>query len=258
MDHVEIESLFGLDGRVAVVTGASRGIGRSIAMTLANAGATVVLSSRKLESCESVVKEIRDNGGKAIALACHMGSIEAIDEMLRTVNAQYGRLDIVVNNAGMNPHFGNILDVSISAYDKAMDINVRGPFYLIQQSMKIMANGGGGSIINISSIAAERTSHLQGIYSISKKALVAATKAFAREVENTGVRVNAILPGIVKTQLASLLFEDRDIYSQAMSMIPLARHAEPEEISGAALYLASPASSYMNGASLIVDGGMTI
>jgi len=258
MDQSVITSLFGLRGKVALVTGASRGIGRSIALLYAQAGATVVLSSRKWESCESVAEEIRDIGGSAISVACHMGDLEAIDTMLESIQSKFGRLDVVVNNAGINPHFGSVLEVSMSAFDKAMDVNLRGPFYLTQKSMKLMQDAEGGSIINISSIAAERTSNLQGVYSMTKKALVGATKAFAKEVGSSGVRVNTILPGIVETKLASLLFDDKEIYSQAMSMIPMGRHAVPDEMAGVALYLASPASSYMNGACLIVDGGMTI
>ena len=246
---------FDLSGKVALVTGASRGIGEAIARLLAAHGAHVIVSSRKAESCEAVAQSIRDAGGKASVLACHVGEMAQIDEAFAAVREQFGRLDILVNNAATNPYFGHITDTDLGAFQKTVDVNIRGYFFMCSQGAKLMAANGGGSIINIASVNGVIPGMAQGIYSITKAAVISMTHAFAKECAPMKVRVNAILPGATDTKFASALVKNDAILSKVMEHTPINRVAEPSEMAGAALYLASDAASYTTGAALNVDGG---
>lgn len=251
-------NLFDLTGKVALVTGASRGIGEEIAVLLAEQGAHVIVSSRKLSDCEGVVAKIRDTGGTAEALACHVGRMEDIASAFDHIRKVHGRLDILVNNAAANPYFGHILDTDLAAYEKTIEVNVRGYFFMSVEAGKLMRENGGGAIVNTASINALQPGDMQGIYSISKAAVVNMTKAFAKECGPLGIRVNALLPGLTRTKFAGALFETKSIYEQWMNKIPLRRHAEPREMAGTVLYLVSDAASYTNGECIVVDGGLTI
>lgn len=250
-------ALFDLSGRIALVTGASRGIGESIARCLAAHGAHVIIASRKLGPCEDVAASIREDGGKASALACHIGETASIEAAFEDIKNTHGRLDILVNNAAANPYFGPILDTPESAIDKTIDVNVKGYFLASQMAGRMMRAQKSGAIINVASINALTPAPMQAVYSISKAAVVSMTKAFAKECGAFGIRVNAILPGLTKTDFAGALFEHETVYKQIVSMIPQGRHAVPDELAGAALYLASDAASFTTGATLVVDGGMT-
>ncbi len=249
-------SLFSLDGKVALITGASRGIGRSIAKTLSAYGAEVVLVSRKMEGLREVADEIIAKGAKASALACNMGDITAIQTLCEEVSQKYGRLDILVNNAAANPYFGPMEDSDEAAWDKTMGVNLKGPFFLIRGVIPLMKKAGGGAIVNVSSVNGLRPGFLQGIYSISKGALITMTQAFAKELAPFHIRVNALVPGLTDTHFASALMKNKQIYDTIVTQIPLGRHADPEEMAGAVLFMVSQASSYMTGSYLTCDGGI--
>lgn len=251
-------NLFDLTGKIALVTGASRGIGEEIAKLLAEQGAHVIVSSRKVEDCQRVANEIIAANGKAEAAVCHVGKLEDIAEIFEYIRKEHGRLDILVNNAAANPYFGHILDTDIAAYNKTVEVNIRGYFFMSVEAGKLMKEQGGGAIVNTASVNALQPGDQQGIYSITKAAVVNMTKAFAKECGPLGIRVNALLPGLTKTKFASALFENEDIYTNWMSSIPLRRHAEPREMAGTVLYLVSDAASYTNGECIVVDGGLTI
>jgi NAD(P)-dependent dehydrogenase (short-subunit alcohol dehydrogenase family) len=251
-------NLFDLTGKIALVTGASRGIGEEIAKLLAGQGAHVIVSSRKLEDCQGVVAEITKAGGKAEAVACHVGRLEDIQNLFTQIRSRHGRLDILVNNAAANPYFGHILDTDLSAFEKTVEVNLRGYFFMSVEAGKLMREHGGGAIVNTASVNALQPGDKQGIYSITKAAVVNMTKAFAKECGPLGIRVNALLPGLTKTRFAGALFEDKSTYEQWLSRIPLRRHAEPREMAGTVLYLVSDAASYTNGECIVVDGGLTI
>ncbi len=246
---------FDLTGRVAVVTGASRGIGEAIARGLAQYGAQVVVSSRKQDGCEEVAAAINAGGGKALALACHIGDMAALNALFEAVHSRFGRLDVLVNNAATNPYYGHILDTDLGAFQKTVDVNIRGYFYSSVLGGRVMRAQGRGSIINIASVNAVRPGPQQGIYSITKGAVLNMTKAFAKECGPHGIRCNAILPGLVRTRFASALFEDQRMYEYFVGQSPLGRAGEPQDLAGAAVFLASDASAYVTGEFLVVDGG---
>lgn len=251
-------NLFDLTDRIALVTGASRGIGEAIARLLAQQGAHVIVSSRKLEECEHVAADIRAAGGSAEAFACHVGHMEDIAATFAHIREKHGRLDILVNNAAANPYFGHILDTDLAAYNKTVEVNVRGYFFMSVEAGKLMKERGRGAIVNTASVNALHPGDRQGIYSITKAAVVNMTKAFAKECGPLGIRVNALLPGLTRTKFAGALFENKDIYDQWVSNIPLRRHGEPSEMAGTVLYLVSDAASYTNGECIVVDGGLTV
>ncbi|WP_308368057.1 MULTISPECIES: SDR family oxidoreductase [unclassified Microbulbifer] len=250
-------NLFDLKGKVALVTGASRGIGEAIARLLAEQGAHVLVSSRKIEGCRSVAESIVEAGGSAEALPCHIGDIEEIGRVFADIRERHGRLDILVNNAATNPYFGHILDTDLGAFQKTVDVNIRGYFFMSVEAGRMMREQGGGCIVNTASINALQPGAGQGIYSITKAAVVNMTKAFAKECAQYNIRVNALLPGLTKTRFAGALFSHEEIYNTAIGHIPLHRHAEPEEMAGTVLYLVSDASSYTTGECVVVDGGLT-
>jgi NAD(P)-dependent dehydrogenase (short-subunit alcohol dehydrogenase family) len=246
---------FDLSGKIALVTGASRGIGEAGARLLAAHGAHVIVSSRRIEACEIVAQSIRDGGGSAESLACHIGEMEQIEAAWRVLEERHGRVDVVINNAAANPYFGPIVDTDLAAFAKTVDVNIRGYFFMSSFAAKLMARNGGGSIVNVASVNGVVPGDLQGIYSISKAAILAMTKAFAKECAPQGVRVNALLPGLTDTKFAGALTGNPAILARALMHVPLNRVAEPAEMAGALLFLASSASSYTTGTWLNVDGG---
>lgn len=251
-------NLFDLTGKVALVTGASRGIGEEIAKLLAEQGAHVIVSSRKIDGCQAVAGAITAAGNSAEPFACHVGNMEDITAVFAHIQATHGKLDILVNNAATNPYFGHVLDTDLGAYNKTVDVNIRGYFFMSIEAGKMMREQGSGAIVNTASINALQPGPMQGIYSITKAAVVNMTKSFAKECGPLGIRVNALLPGLTKTKFAGALFSNDDIYQTAIQGIPMGRHAEPEEMAGTVLYLVSDASSYTNGECIVVDGGITI
>lgn len=251
-----MKNVFDLTGKVALVTGASRGIGQAIAELLAQYGAHVIVSSRKIDGCEAVAKGIREQGGKATALACHVGDMAQISDTFNTIRNDFGKLDILVNNAAANPYFGHILDTDLGAYNKTVEVNIRGYFFMSIEAGKIMREQGGGVIVNTASVNGVRAGDKQGIYSITKAAVISMTKSFAKECGQFNIRVNALLPGLTDTKFASALTTNDDILKMALKTIPLGRVAQPEEMAGTVLYLVSDASSYTTGTTVIVDGGM--
>lgn len=251
-------NLFDLTGRIALVSGASRGIGAAIARLLAEQGAHVIVSSRKLDGCKLISDEIVAAGGSAESLACHIGNMDDIEQTFATIRERHGRLDILVNNGAANPYFGPILDTDLRAFNKTVEVNLRGYFFMSVGAGRLMKENGGGAIVNTASVNALVPGPGQGIYSITKAAIVNMTKAFARECAPFGIRVNALLPGLTKTKFAGALFDNKSVYDDWVSRVPLGRHARPDEMAGAALYLVSDAATYTTGESLVVDGGLTI
>ena len=250
-------TLFDLGGKVALVTGASRGIGESIARLLAEQGAHVIVSSRKQEDCQQVADGIVADGGSAEAIACHIGEMEQISGIFSAIRDAHGKLDILVNNAATNPYMGHILDTDVAAFQKTVDVNIRGYFFMSVEAGKLMREQGGGAIVNTASVNGLQPGAMQGIYSISKAAVINMTKAFAKECAPFNIRCNALLPGLTKTRFAGALFDTPGIYDEVVKTIPMHRHAEPDEMAGAVLYLVSDASSYTTGECIVVDGGLT-
>ena len=250
-----IENTFDLSGKIALVTGASRGIGQAIAELLAQHGAHVIISSRKAESCQMVVDNIINAGGSAEAMACHIGEMAQIEAIFAQIEAKHGRLDILVNNAATNPHFGSIVDTDVNAFQKTVDVNIRGYFFMSSYGAKLMAKNGGGAIVNVASVNGVIPGLFQGIYSITKAAVMSMTQAFAKECAGMGVRVNALLPGFTDTKFASALVKNEQIVKSVLQHVPMNRIAQPNEMAGAVLYLVSPAASYTTGVCLNVDGG---
>ena len=250
--------LFDLTGRVALITGASRGIGEAIAHLLAEHGAHVICSSRKPEGCEAVAQAIRDKGLRAESHPCHIGEMDQIAATIAHVEARHGRLDILVNNAATNPYFGHILDTDPGSFQKTLDVNIRGYFFMSQAAGKLMRVQGKGAIVNVASVNALEPGDAQGTYSITKAAVVNMTQAFAKECASLGLRVNAIAPGWTRTRFAGALLDSKPHHDAIMARLPMKRPAEPQEMAGAVLYLVSDAASYTTGELLVVDGGLTI
>lgn len=248
--------LFDLDGKVALVTGASRGIGESIARLLAQQGAHVIVSSRKIDGCQEVADSINAAGGKATAMACHIGEMAQITAAIEKIRSDFGKLDILVNNAATNPYFGNVLDTDLAAFQKTVDVNIRGYFFMSVEAGKLMRENGSGAILNVASVNGMVPGEMQGIYSITKAAVINMTKVFAKECAQFGIRCNALLPGLTDTKFASALTTNDAILKSALQRIPLRRAADPSEMAGTVLYLVSEASSYTTGAAINVDGGM--
>ncbi len=246
---------FSLNGRIALITGASRGIGEAVAQTLAANGAHCILVSRRIESLQEVAEKIRSNGGKADPIACHMGELDQIEKLFAEVDEKYGKLDILVNNAATNPFFGEMVQVTEAAWNKTLEVNLKGPFFMIQHATKLMEKSGSGAIVNVASVNGVSPAPYQGVYSVTKAALISMTKAYAAELASKKIRVNALLPGLTETKFAGALFDNKEIYDYALQQIPMGRHAVPEEMAGAVLYLVSDASSYTTGTMITCDGG---
>lgn len=253
-----VEEHFGLRGKVAIVTGASKGIGESIARFLADAGAKVVISSRKQADLDILAAEMRQDGADITAIAAHVGDSEQLTNLVNQTIATYGGVDILVNNAAANPHYGPTLEFPESAFEKIMQINVKSPMELTKLVQPSMKARGGGSIINISSIAGLTPDPGLGMYSVTKAALNMLTKVFAKELGQDRIRVNAICPGLIKTKFSQALWEDEKTLERFTKRLPVARMGTVEEIAGLALFLASPASGYCTGGIYTADGGTTI
>ena len=249
---------FSLDGKVVIVTGASRGIGRAIALRLAQAGASVVVSSRKLENVQPVADEIVAAGGQALAVQAHVGTAGDVAALVAQAVETFGRVDVAINNAATNPHFGPLLTADEAQWDKILDTNAKGAFRVCKAVVPLMEAQGGGKIINLTSVAGLRPSPGMGMYGISKAAIIMLTQVLAAELGRANIQVNAIAPGVIKTRFSQMLWQTPQIAEPLLRSLPLGRFGEAEDVAGLALYLASPAADYVTGAVFVVDGGMNI
>ena len=249
------DALFDLTGKTALVSGASRGIGESIARLLAAHGAHVICTSRKVDACEAVAAAIRESGGSAEARALHVGDPAAIEALFAALDADGRAPDLLVNNAAANPYFGPMIDMDLGSYEKTVEVNLRGYFWTTVQAARRMKQKGGGSVVNIASVNARRPAAGQGVYSMTKAGIVNMTEAFAKELAAHGIRVNAVLPGLTDTKFASAITGNPKLMTIMAQVIPMGRSAQPDEIAPAALYLLSPAAGYVTGTCLVVDGG---
>ncbi|MCU0496030.1 MAG: glucose 1-dehydrogenase [Anaerolineae bacterium] len=253
-----MSALFEVKDKVAVITGASRGIGLAIAHEYAKAGMKVVISSRKQDSLDQVATEIRSAGGEVTAIAAHNGDKAALQHLIEQTIAVYGGVDVLVNNAATNPHFGTLLEAEDSLWQKTFEVNLLGNVWLTQAAVKSMRPRGGGKIINIASVNGLRPGHYQGIYSITKAGVINLTQTLAMELAADNIQVNAIAPGLIKTKFAQAIWENETLMEGVIERTPVQRIGEPQEIAGIALYLAAPASSFTTGQVFVVDGGITV
>lgn len=248
---------FDLSGRVAIVTGASRGIGKSIAAEYARAGAKVVLASRKQDALDEAARDIRAEGGEAIGIAAHNGDKSALKNLVDQTVSHFGRLDILVNNAATNPHFGATLEAADSYWRKTIEVNLMGNVWLSQAAVEVMRSMGGGKIINVASIVGIKPGRFQGIYSVTKAGVISLTKSLAVELGDDNIQVNAIAPGLVRTKFAQALWGDQALLDPVLARTPAGRIGQPGDICGIALFLASPASDFSSGAVFVIDGGFS-
>jgi len=248
---------FRLDGKVAIITGASKGIGESMAVAFGQVGATVIVSSRKQDAVDEVADALKKEGINAAAIQAHNGEPKDLQNLIDQTIKMFGRIDVLVNNAATNPATENILDTGLPAFDKIIDVNLKGVFELSKLAYPHLKKTG-GNIINISSIAGLRADPRTGIYCVSKAGLISLTQVLARAWAKDKIRVNAICPGLVKTKISELLWKDEKAYEESVKIIPMGRMAEPEEMQGLALFLASEASSYCTGGIFVADGGAII
>jgi NAD(P)-dependent dehydrogenase (short-subunit alcohol dehydrogenase family) len=254
-----MSELISLQGKVAIITGASRGIGEAIATAFASAGASVVLAARKAETLTEVATKIEKAGGQALAHAAHTGKAEDVTALVQAAVKRFGKVDVLVNNAATNPYFGPMVDSTDSAWDKTFEVNVKGYFYAAREVARhLQERNAPGSIINVTSIGGIRAAPLQGIYGMTKAAVISMTQTLAQELGPTNIRVNAIAPGLVETRFAAALVQNDELLKHVVDRTALGRHAQPNEMAGAALFLASDAASYVTGHTLVVDGGTTI
>ena len=251
-------SPFDLKGKVAIVTGSSRGIGRAAAEAMAELGARVVISSRKSEPCEEVARAIRDKGGEAIVIPCNIGRRNEVEALIAQTEKQLGPVDILVCNAAVNPYFGPLAEIPDEAFDKIMSSNVKSNLWLCNLAIPGMAKRGSGAVIIVSSIAALRGSLMLGAYGISKAADLGLTRNLALEWGSRNIRVNCVAPGLIKTDFARALWENPDALAYRNERTPLRRIGTPEEVGSVIAFLASPAAGFITGEVLVVDGGVTI
>jgi NAD(P)-dependent dehydrogenase (short-subunit alcohol dehydrogenase family) len=244
-----------LQDRTVIITGASRGIGEAIAAACARAGANVVLASRKQEGVDAAAAAIRDEGGSALAVACHMGHPDEVADLFSQAADAFGPVHGLVNNAATNPYFGPMLAIEEAAFDKTFEVNVKGP--LVASRTFVEQAGPGASIVNIASVAGLRAAPLQGAYGMTKAALISMTQTLAHELGSMGIRVNTIAPGLVETRFAGALIQNTDLLKRVVDRTPLGRHGQPDEIAGAAVYLLSEAAAFMTGQTIVLDGGWT-
>ena len=249
---------FDLTGKVALVAGASRGIGEAIAHGLAEHGAAVICTSRKQADCAKVAEAIRAKGGKASSAQLHLGELDHHDAVLAMIEKEHGRLDILINNGATNPHYGPAHTLEPAAFDKTIEVNTRGPYFLTTKAYKLLRADGGGSVVNVASIDGIQPAEQRVIYGMSKAALIAMTKGLAKEYSNKGVRVNALLPGFTDTKLASALKNNPEMQSFMDMNLAIKRMAQPEEMVGAVLFMVSDEASYFTGQGMVVDGGAVI
>lgn len=250
--------LFSLEGKVALITGASKGIGEAIARHFAACGARVVINSRKQSELDKVAESIRVEGGECVGMAANAGDVVGCKDLVDKVTELHGGIDILVNNAATNPVYGPVLNTESWAFDKIMQVNVKAPFELGKMVHPLMKQRGGGSIINISSIAAITPDPGLGLYSVSKAALNMLTKVMAKEWGADGIRVNSICPGLIKTKFSQALWQDEKTLNYFVKQLPIARMGTVDEIAGLALFLASDTSGYCTGSTYTADGGTTI
>ena len=248
---------FDLTGQVAVITGSSRGIGRSIAEHMARQGAKVVISSRKADACEIVAEGIRKAGGHATVIPCNIGRRPEVEALIKGAKDRLGRIDALVCNAAVNPYFGPLAGISDDQFDKIMDSNIKSNLWLANLAAPVIAEQGGGSITIISSIGGLRGSTQLGAYGISKAADFGLARALAAEWGPKNIRVNAIAPGLVRTDFAKALFEDKERLQRRLATTPLRRTGEPEDIGGVATFLATKAAAFITGQVIVADGGVT-
>lgn len=253
-----IHQKFDLKGKVAIITGASKGIGESIARGLAEYGAKVVVSSRKQEAVDIVAESICSEGHDAIAVACNVGNIDHLNHLIEKTIEAFGGVDILINNAATNPVFGKLAEAEEAAFDKIMNVNLKACMMLANKCYPIMKNRGGGSIVNISSVEGLRPSFGLGMYSISKAGLIMLTKSQAKEWGRAGIRSNAICPGLIQTKFSAAIWENEEMLHHFEKQLPSGRMAQPDEITGLALYLSSEAGSYSTGGVYTADGGYMI
>jgi NAD(P)-dependent dehydrogenase (short-subunit alcohol dehydrogenase family) len=252
---VSERSRFSLDGRVALVTGASRGIGSAIALALAEQGAQVVLSSRKQADLDIEAERINARfPDRALAIAAHAGKAEDLKLLVDKAMARFSRIDILVNNAATNPYFGPVLSAELSAWDKTFEVNLRGVFILTKLVYEASMEKKGGAIVNVASVGGLRPGLGLGVYNVTKAGVIMLTRQLARELGGT-VRVNAVAPGLVKTRFAEALWGNEAILERVLASNPMGRIGMPDEIAGAVAFLASDAASYINGEVLVIDGG---
>ncbi len=251
-------SLFDLSGQVALITGSSRGIGKAIAEEMAAAGARVVVSSRKQDACEAARDEIRARGGDAIAVACNIGRKEEVEALVKATLDHYGRVDILVCNAAVNPHFGSLTKLSEEAWDKIMVSNVKSSWWFCNLLIPHMSERGSGNIILLSSILGFKANEMLGAYGISKAAEAQLARNLALELGPKGIRVNSIAPGLVKTDFAKAFWSNPEILKRTEAAAPLRRIGQPVEIAGVAVFLASQAASFVTGQLIVADGGSTL
>jgi NAD(P)-dependent dehydrogenase (short-subunit alcohol dehydrogenase family) len=253
-----ISSQFRLDNKVAVITGASKGIGKAIARAMGQQGAKIVISSRKQEAVNETAREFLAEGIEAIGIAAHMADINQVKNLADQTVQHFGGIDIIVNNAATNPSFGPILETDNGLFDKTMEVNVKGPLALCRFAYPVMKQRGAGTIINISSIEGITPGLGLGLYSVSKAALIALTKVLAKEWGVDHIRANVICPGLVKTKFSEALTSNERIMKMVLAKQSLPQIAEPDDIAGLALFLASDAASFCTGAVFTADGGYTI
>ncbi|WP_152208224.1 SDR family NAD(P)-dependent oxidoreductase [Marinobacter changyiensis] len=249
--------LFDMTGKVALITGSTKGIGRSIAEEMARCGARVVISSRKAEVCDQVAGELKDQGFEAIAIPCHVGKKDDLQNLVDKTLAAWGQIDVLVCNAATNPVYGPTQEMTDEAWDKIMNTNVKGSFWLTQMVLPGMAERGDGAVVMLSSIAGLRGNTVIGTYGVSKAAEAALARNLAVEWGPKGIRVNAIAPGLIKTDFAKALLEDPVRVKRAEEKTPLRRIGDPVDIAGLAVFLSTPASAYITGQVIVADGGET-
>jgi NAD(P)-dependent dehydrogenase (short-subunit alcohol dehydrogenase family) len=258
MSESTTPSSLALDGRVALVTGASRGIGEAIAVAFAAAGARVVLASRKLEQLEAVAARIRAAGGEALALACHTGRPAEVEALAGAVRDAFGGLDVLVNNAATSPHYGPLLEAGEAQWDKTFEVNVKGYALMARACVPLMRPRGGGSILNLASVAGMVPHTGLGVYGVTKAAVLMLTRTLALELAADSIRVNALAPGLIQTRFSEALWQTPSLRERALAAIPQGRIGQPADLVGAALYFAGDASRYTTGAVLVVDGGQML
>jgi len=251
-------SLFNLEGKVALITGSTKGIGKAIATRMAEQGAKVVISSRNQDLCDEVAAEINGKGGTAIAISCNINYKEQLENLVSKTEQQLGRINALVCNAAINPYFGSSQEIPDSAFDKVMHANIGSVHRLCQLAIPGMAENGGGAVIIVSSIGGLKGSEALGAYAISKAADMQIARNLAVEWGPKNIRVNCIAPGLVRTDFARALWENPQIYEATVSKYPLRRIGEPDEIAGAAVLLASDAGNFTTGQTIVIDGGGTI